>query len=233
MYTLPMMLNGNDLLKIMLSNLAFLYPNHFGCLEKRIKEQNINLSESSFVLNFAFVNYIAHPIKNSEKEEYFRFSFFEESPRPMASCPERHLPKRIVFRGPYIQITYEGAHTRLDDKKIAGRLFFEFFDAVTHDKAHEKVCFIFTIDGHTGLMKYPRLKTTQAFRAFDTHTLEDFQMLQPFIFVMMCEHTLANLLRLLINDLEKYYAVNDERPHNLRRLKAVFETPAPAFELPS
>ena len=229
----PKEVSGDSLLKIMLGNLVFLYPNHLAFIKQKLEDENVPLTENTVAHEFSHINYIKYPVIKGNQEVHLNFTFFEEHPRPVSSRFNLDLPRRIVFRGPYIQIILEGQHTRPDGQQIEGRLIFEFLDALSYPQANEKAWFIFTVNGDDRRMKMPRIRTTQAFRAFDTHVPSDFLELQPFLFATMREKKLADLLKQLTNDADFYFAVNDERPQNLRRLKAFFATLVPAFQLPS
>ena len=222
----PKNVQGNDLLHMMLNNIVLLYPQQLDVLKCYLDEQHIEVNEANAWFYFSCLDNIKLPVKRGQ-QKFFESSMLRESPRPSSSQPAITLPNRFVFYGPHIKITYEGAHSRPNGMNISGRLIFTFFDALFQYQATEKAWFIFTVDEATHDVLPPRVGTTDGFRVFEKNVLEDYIKLHAFVQMMICEKNIANLLKLLTQYADACFAVHDERPKSLKRLKALFTTTGP------
>jgi hypothetical protein len=216
------------LLSGMLRTICWLYPNNLNELLTRINKNGTIITEQSAVPFFNIISRVG-PSPNSNPNApnlYVR----AERQRSTRGKVDGLLPHRFVFTGPFLQITYEGAHKTLQGRDIAGRIIYEFYDGINHRLTKEMARFIFTYEGTNKDCTGVRVTTTRAFNAFETRSLSDFHDLQPFLFVLMQNEKLAQFLKLVINDVDREFRSKDERPRSLHLLEAVFNTPAPAFD---
>lgn len=220
---------GNPVLATMLRTICNLYPEYLSAVRRRMNQNGFVMSEKTVLPLLDSINRVK-PLPTSQGYRIRpNLRIKREDRRPVRSGLGILLPTRFIFRGPFVRITYEGEHITPERREFAARLIYEFFDAPAPEKAQEMACLIFPYEGKNRQVTHPKVRTTRAFRAYETQAEEDFKALQNFLYVMTREEKVAELLKLLTVDARKFYGDKDELPRSLLNLEALFRRPAPAF----
>lgn len=208
---------GNVALIAMLRNITNLYPDKMDKIRREMAKNGFVMREQTASRLFRMIN------------SFDNMCVIREEPRSSRTNPDVMLPMRFVFRAPFVQITYEGPHKTAQGREFEARLIYEFFDAEHFREAKEKIWIIFPYEESLRIISQPRIRTTQAFSAFETGSFEAYQNLQRFLFVMTRYDNIADLLKHLKNEADKHYNDKEERSRNFYRIESLFGTPAPSF----